>query len=163
MAYITFSMPDSYEQVVADSLSYRLPSHDPEPWIVTQSRPGSGSVFLDIPYERIYPMHCLAEMGARQRREGKYVAKEMIAKDLGAFARDPRVRNIVIDMRNVLFINAGMMQYLIALDAFLAQEHGGRVVLCNPSPPVKELLKFTLFHRLIPIMNSAEAAWKSVN
>lgn len=70
-------------------------------------------------------------------------------------------RHCIVDLGKVRFISSVPVGSLIALNRETAQS-GGRLVLCNPNPPIAEFLSVTKLDTLIPVRPTREEALAEV-
>ena len=70
--------------------------------------------------------------------------------------------NLVLDMRNIDYVDSSGLSVLISI-LKAAQLRGGEVVLLDPSPDVRALIELTRLHQVFDIYIDEKAAVDSLN
>ncbi len=81
--------------------------------------------------------------------------------DLGFNAMAGANRGIVVDLSAVTFLASIGIRTLV-MGAKTVQRRGGKLILLNPSPDVRQVLEITGITDLMPIMDDQDAAAAAV-
>ncbi len=71
------------------------------------------------------------------------------------------MRGCVIDMARVSFVTSYFLSQLLEW-LRTTRRHGGKLVICNVRPEIREVMKLTRLGPLIPMAQSLESAIDSV-
>lgn len=80
-----------------------------------------------------------------------------IRRDLDQMLLDPRVRHLVIDLRDMPFMDSSGLGVILGRYRMM-QERGGTVSLMHLSPQVKRVYDLSGMARIIPVVEEKEAA-----
>ena len=80
-----------------------------------------------------------------------------IRRDLDQLLRDLRVRHLVIDLKNMPFMDSSGLGVILGRYRMM-QERGGTVSLMHLSPQVKRVYDLSGMARIIPVVEEKEAA-----
>ncbi len=80
-----------------------------------------------------------------------------IRRDLDQMLLDPRVRHLVIDLKDMPFMDSSGLGVILGRYRML-RERGGTVSLMHLSPQVKRVYDLSGMARIIPVVEEKEAA-----
>ncbi len=80
-----------------------------------------------------------------------------IRRDLDQLLRDLRVRHLVIDLKDMPFMDSSGLGVILGRYRMM-QERGGTVSLMHLSPQVKRVYDLSGMARIIPVVEEKEAA-----
>ena len=80
-----------------------------------------------------------------------------IRRDLDQMLLDPRVRHLVIDLKDMPFMDSSGLGVILGRYRML-RERGGTVSLMHLSPQVKQVYDLSGMARIIPVVEEKEAA-----
>ena len=80
-----------------------------------------------------------------------------IRRDLDQMLLDPRVRHLVIDLKDMPFMDSSGLGVILGRYRMM-QERGGTVSLMHLSPQVKRVYDLSGMARIIPVVEEKEAA-----
>ena len=80
-----------------------------------------------------------------------------IRRDLDQMLLDPRVRHLVIDLKDTPFMDSSGLGVILGRYRML-RERGGTVSLMHLSPQVKRVYDLSGMARIIPVVEEKEAA-----
>ena len=80
-----------------------------------------------------------------------------IRRDLDQMLLDPRVRHLVIDLKDMPFMESSGLGVILGRYRMM-QERGGTVSLMHLSPQVKRVYDLSGMARIIPVVEEKEAA-----
>lgn len=80
-----------------------------------------------------------------------------IRRDLDQMLLDPRVRHLVIDLKDMSFMDSSGLGVILGRYRMM-QERGGTVSLMHLSPQVKRVYDLSGMARIIPVVEEKEAA-----
>ncbi len=93
------------------------------------------------------------------RLEGKFIVggESVYLKDKVKDVLNMGMKNILVDMTKVPFVDSTGIGFLVSSQAAVSNE-GGSLKLLNPNPRVREVLKITRLDKVFEIFDDEEAA-----
>lgn len=87
--------------------------------------------------------------------------KDVSLREILLRVLDQGARHIVVNLKDVSYIDSSGIGILFGLCTTL-QKSGGRLVLLNPNPRLRDVMKLTRLDTLIEIANDESAALRSM-